>query len=220
VNVEAHLAAGWLLAHCGGNETRRFRGIVTLAAVIPDIDVVSYLGGIRAYSTYHHAAGHNLFFSLIVSVISIFAFRTRRLKIFLFTQLAFYSHYYGDYFFTRFPLEFFWPVSTKGFIYSYRIGLDHPVNLFLGYLSFVIIIVIGAMYHRTPMEFISMELDHRIVNLFRRKPLACHVCGGKSNERCATCDRPACMKHGRITRRFVVMCPECSAATPSQSAPV
>src|SRR4051812_42696157 len=124
MNSEAHVAAGWILAHCGGAETRRFRAVVTFAAVAPDLDVISYAWGERAYATYHHAVGHNVFFGLIVSIACAMWMRPQWRKVFLFTQLAFYSHYFGDYFFTRFPLEFFWPISTKGFIYSYRIGLD------------------------------------------------------------------------------------------------
>src|SRR3954469_4496590 len=172
MNTEAHLALGWILAHCGGShETRSFRRIVTFASLAPDLDVISYLFGERTYANLHHALGHNIFFSLAWSGLSIViaggGFR-RAVKIFLFTQLAFYSHYFGDYFFTRFPLEFFWPVSHRGYIYSYRIGLDHPVNLFLSYLSFVVIVGMAVAFKRTPVELVSVELDARLVNLFRR----------------------------------------------------
>src|SRR4051794_31001621 len=191
MNIEAHLAAGWVLAHCAGRDargSRAFRGAVTFAAIAPDLDTISYLFGERAYATYHHAVGHNLFFGLLVCIglTALPLFRGRRGAVFLFTQLAFYSHYFGDYYFTRFPLEAFWPISHNGYIHSYRIGLDHPVNLFLSYLSFVLIIVLGAIFGRTPMEFLSPELDQRLVNLFRRKPLRCHVCGRKANEKCAS----------------------------------
>lgn len=212
MNIEAHLAAGWVLAHCGASETRRFRALVTIAAIAPDLDVISYLWGERAYSTYHHAVGHNVFFSLACSGVSMFLFRQAPWKMLLFTQLAFYSHYFGDYYFTRFPLEFFWPVSHHGYINGYSIGLDHPINLFFSYFSFVIFIATGIIYGRTPVELLSPELDCRIINLFRRRPLTCHVCGGGANERCATCGRPACMQHGRISRHFHVVCKPCHAA--------
>ena len=112
MNSEAHLALGWILAHCAGTETRRFRAIVTVAALAPDVDVLSYAGGMHAYATLHHALGHNVFFSIAFSVGALFFARIDgslrcAMKIVLFTQLAFYSHYFGDYFFTRFPLEFF-----------------------------------------------------------------------------------------------------------------
>jgi membrane-bound metal-dependent hydrolase YbcI (DUF457 family) len=213
MNLEAHLAAGWILAHCGGPSTRRFRAAVTFAAIAPDLDVLSYLGGARTYSTLHHALGHNIFFGLLVSLASL-AFFTRAdwWKVFLFTQLAFASHYYGDYFFTRFPLEPWWPFSTKGYIHSYRIGLDHPINLFLSYFSFVVFIVLGVLFKRTPIELISPELDRRIVNLFRRRTMACHICERGANEMCSVCGNPVCMKHGRIARGFRVRCARCAEA--------
>lgn len=216
MNSEAHLAAGWILAHLGGrHETRRFRALVTFAAVAPDLDVIAYVFGERAYATYHHAAGHNVFFSLLLSAASVMFARGGRWKVFFFTQLAFYSHYYGDYFFTRFPLEFFWPLSNKGYVYGYRIGLDHPINLAFSYLSFVVIVAMAAAYKRTPVELLSPELDRRLVNLFRRRDKSCHVCGRRANETCTACGRPACLRHGRIVRGFAVCCPNC--ANPSNT---
>jgi hypothetical protein len=211
MNTEAHLAAGWILAHLGGSAgARRFRALVTFAAVAPDLDAAAYVLGERAYATCHHAVGHNVFFSLLVSAGSVALARGHRWKVFLFTQLAFYSHYYGDYFFTRFPLEFFWPLSHKGYVYSYRIGLDHPVNLVLSYLSFIVIIAMAVAYKRTPVELLSPELDRRLVNLFRRRDKRCHVCGRGAVEACAACGRPACLRHGRIVRGFTVRCPDCA----------
>jgi hypothetical protein len=35
MNTEAHLAAGWILAHAAGSEDRCFRTLVTLSAVLP-----------------------------------------------------------------------------------------------------------------------------------------------------------------------------------------
>lgn len=212
MNTEAHLAAGWVLAHLGGAETRRFRAVVVVAALAPDLDVLAYAFGEHAYATYHHALGHNVFFSVLLSAASVTLFRAKPWKVLLFTQLAFYSHYFGDYFFTRFPLEYFWPVSNRGFVYSHRIGLDHPVNLFLGYGSFVLFAVYGILYQRTPMEFLSPQLDQRLVNLFRRKPLPCHVCSRGANERCSTCGQPVCIRHGKLTHGFRVVCSRCARA--------
>jgi hypothetical protein len=197
------------MAHCGGRESRRFRVAITLAAIAPDIDVISYLWGERAYSSYHHYFGHNLFFGLGFAIASMCFFKARRWKVFAFTALAFASHYYGDYFFTRFPLGAFWPFWNHGYIYSYRIGLDHPINLFFSYLSFVVFIVMGVIYKRTPVEIISPATDQVIVNLFRAKPLACGTCGRSANERCSRCDLPVCQRHGRLTWRFRIICAAC-----------
>jgi membrane-bound metal-dependent hydrolase YbcI (DUF457 family) len=210
MNTEAHLAAGWILAHAAGAEDRRFRTLVTLAAVLPDVDALSYVLGPETYGHIHHSLGHNVFFSLIVSAASACLYPTKRRKVFWWTQIAFYSHYFGDYFFTKFPLLYFWPASHAEFVYSYKIGLDHWVNDLLSYLSFLVIIVYGMIYHRTPVEMLSPELDRRIVNLFRRKPMGCHVCGAGANETCINCKQPCYMRHGKIGWRFVVRCAPCA----------
>lgn len=209
MNSEAHLAVGWALAHWGGVPGRRFRAVVAAASLVPDIDCLAYAFGERAYATYHHAIGHNVFFFVLASAASVLLFRNNRLRVWIVVQLALLSHLLGDYFLTRFPLEFFWPVWNKGFIYGYKIGLDHPINNALSYLSLLFFVVMAVFYKRTPMELLSVELDQRIVNLFRHKPLTCHVCGRKANERCGTCGQPACMRHGRIGRGFGVTCQRC-----------
>lgn len=213
MNTETHLAVGWILAHLGGgHQTRGFRAAVTFAAVAPDLDALSYVLGRVAYGHIHHALGHNVFFSLAVTAAAIgFCRHSRWWKIFLFTQLAFYSHYFGDYFFTKFPLVFWWPISDREYLGPWRFGLDHPVNNALSYLSFMVFIVMAMIYRRTPIEIISPALDQRIVNLFRPQPLACHICGGRANERCVECSEPACLRHGRLTRRFAVRCSRCAA---------
>jgi len=212
MNTEAHLAAGWILAHCtGAHPTRRFRAAVVFAALAPDLDAISYIFGERAYATYHHAVGHNLFFDVLVSLgcAALFSSRRERWTVLLFTQLAFYSHYFGDYFLTRFPLEAFWPISHKGYVYSYRIGLDHPINTFLGYLSFVIFALSAWTHGRTPIELISPELDRRIVNLIRPRRESCHLCGRGANELCTKCGRFTCMRHGSVGKGFKVVCRAC-----------
>jgi membrane-bound metal-dependent hydrolase YbcI (DUF457 family) len=221
MNTEAHLALGWVLAHAGGaREGRGFRAAITIAALAPDLDALSYAFGPRAYSNWHHAAGHNIFFSFASSAACVWFCRRSSAwwKVLAFSQLAFYSHFFGDYFFTRFPLEFFWPVSHRGYIYSYRIGLDHPINLVFGYASFLLFVAYGMIYQRTPIEIISVELDRRIVNLFRRRRLSCHVCGRGAVEICSRCGRAACLRHGRIGRGFRVMCSACAIAASTAAA--
>lgn len=215
MNTEAHLAMGWILAHLGGREDRRFRAIVVAAALAPDIDAASYIFGSWTYADWHHVLGHNVFFSVLVSAVAMLLSRRSGwglLKILLFTQIAFYTHYFGDYFYSGFPQEYWWPISKEGFRYPHHMALNHPINQVFGYLSLVTIVVIGIVCKRTPMEFFSVELNKRIVNLFRRKTLTCHICHGRANERCAVCGEPVCQRHGRLTRRFAVVCSECHMA--------
>ena len=212
MNTEAHLAAGWILAHLGGVEDRRFRAAVTLAAIAPDVDSLAFFFGERAYASIHHALGHNVYFFTGASVLAALWCRRRWWKVLLFTQLALYSHYFGDYFLTRFPLEFYWPASHRLFIHGYRIGLDHPINTALSYASLLVFFVMAFWCRRTPLEIISPALDRRVVNLLPPKRMACHICGRPSSERCDVCGEPVCMRHGRINRHLGVTCAKCHAA--------
>lgn len=210
MTTEAHMAAGWILAHLGGRETRRFRALVTFAAVAPDLDAISYVFGTNAYANTHHALGHNIFFSLLLSGLCAWLFRARgrrgMVKMLLFSQLAFYSHYFGDYFFSGFPLVYYWPVSDRDFIYSFKFTLGHPINLAFSYASLVIVIAMTPLVGRTPIELVWPELDRRLINLLRRRDLACHICGRRANERCTTCGQPCCLRHASLDRHARIHC--------------
>jgi len=207
--VPAHVGLGWGLAHVTqGN--RCFRTAVVLASVIPDIDSISFLFGIDTYIKYHHVLAHNFLFFLVVSFLAVYFCKEMKLKTFLCTQLACYSHYFGDYFFTRYPLQYFYPFSNTRFLYPHGVWLGHILNfVFLGAAA-VLVIIIGIWYKRTPVEIISPELDNRIVNVFfQKKMLSCHICNGMGNEYCNICGRPVCFKHASLGSGFVVICRLC-----------
>ena len=59
MNLEAHLATGWILANIPARTSRRFRLVLVLLAAAPDADAVSWLFGEQAYGAMHHTLGHN-----------------------------------------------------------------------------------------------------------------------------------------------------------------
>ena len=209
MHLEAHAGLGWLLAQVG-NGGRRFRGAVLLAAVLPDLDAASYLFGPEVYIRYHHVLGHNLVFSLAVSAAAAGLCRGGRLKAFLFTQLAFYTHFFGDYFFTVYTLKYFYPFSQAEFLSEHALWLGHPLNTAFVCVGIALVFVLALWCKRTPIELLSPELDERLVNMFfRRRTLACSACGRKCNERCAPCGEPVCGRHGLLGRGFRVTCGRC-----------
>jgi membrane-bound metal-dependent hydrolase YbcI (DUF457 family) len=211
VNTEAHLAVGWALAQFGGGRSSRaIRAAVTIAAIAPDADALAWVFGPEIYAESHHSLGHNVFFSLLVSATAVWLCRPHSWwRILLLTQAAFYLHYFGDYYFTRFPLVYFWPLSEREFLGPWRFGLDHPVNTLLSYLSLAMLAGSAAVLGRTPIELVWPTLDQRLANLVRPRPLRCHVCGGSANEVCCQCGMPACLSHGRLTRQMRVRCSAC-----------
>ncbi|MHC4253973.1 MAG: metal-dependent hydrolase, partial [Planctomycetota bacterium] len=142
MQLEAHAGIGWILAQaatlrsdatdadprpvgrnsahrsgCSGAD-RRLRGAILLAAVLPDVDAASYLFDQLAYLRYHHVVGHNLFFGLAVSAAAAWFCRGRRLRALVFTQLAFWAHFFGDYFFTVYAISYLYPVSNVQILFE------------------------------------------------------------------------------------------------------
>jgi membrane-bound metal-dependent hydrolase YbcI (DUF457 family) len=195
-----------------GREDRAFRAAVLAASVAPDIDGLTVLFGTGPYDRLHHLLSHNALFSLVVSALAVLLCRRSRVKVFLFTQVAFYLHYFGDYFFTKYPLYWLYPFSDRPFYTEHSVWVGHPVNQVL---NVVILALVGVMAWRTgrsPLEVLSPNLDRRLVNyLLRKKSEACHLCASTTNERCETCRRPACKRHFSLTRDFAVLCAECRA---------
>lgn len=209
MHFEAHAGIGWLLAQTWPGD-RRFRIAVTAAAVAPDLDVISYIFGPFVYLKYHHVIGHNFIFSLIISAAAVLYCRNSRLPAFIYTQIAFYAHYFGDYFFTLYPLYYFWPFSNTQFLSASAIPLAHWLNTFFLCLGIAAMFLTGFFLKRTVLEIFSPELDKRIVNMFfTSRTLNCHVCGRKCNEHCYECNSPVCLRHASLAKGFKPVCMNC-----------
>ncbi|EDM29399.1 hypothetical protein LNTAR_23454 [Lentisphaera araneosa HTCC2155] len=84
----------------------------------------------------------------------------------MWTQLGFYTHYFGDYFFTQFPLYYFWPLSEQGFLYSGAVPLWHPSNKVFQWISVAALMFFAVKNKRTPIEIISEKWDKKVIASF------------------------------------------------------
>lgn len=164
----AHAAMGWILAEAGRGDSR-FRRAVFLAAIAPDLDALTYLLGMTMSLAEHHVWTHNLVFSLAVSLLSVLYCRAMRARVFLFTQLAFYSHYFGDYFFTTWALSYLYPFSGRAFLSGQALHLWHPVNDWIGAGLLLLVLVLCRACRRTPIEMISPRADRKLVGWLTRR---------------------------------------------------
>ena len=162
--IPAHAGIGWLLAELGKGDSA-FRRSVFLAAILPDIDGITYLFGSASSLNQHHVWSHNLLFSLVISALASVYCSQMRFRAFLFTQIAFYTHILGDYYLTQWPLTFFYPFSAKVFLNGHALALWDPINTLLGYLGCLVIIGLSIIFKRTPLEVLSPTLDAKLVTL-------------------------------------------------------
>jgi membrane-bound metal-dependent hydrolase YbcI (DUF457 family) len=207
--VPAHAGLGWFLGNISRGD-RRVRGWVFLAAVLPDLDGISAVFGQVAYDHYHHLWTHGLLFSLIMSTMALWHCRGHRLKAVAYTQLAFYSHYFGDYFFTHYALAYLWPFSARRFYNIHAVWVGHPVNYIFVAIALAYFVYVAARYKRTPVEIVSPAFDEHFVRMFfTRRMLTCDICGRRGNERCDGCGKAVCIIHASLGRKCGIVCSEC-----------
>jgi len=219
MQVLAHAGIGWALAEAGRG-TRRFRQVVFLSSLLPDLDGLSVLFGLAAYGTYHGVVTHAVAFSLAVSAAGAALCRGERFRAFAFTQLAFWSHVIGDYLLSGWALALWFPFSRAVVIWPHALSLFHPVNTALSILGLAYILWLGRRFKRTPIEVFSPQLDERIVNLlFEPKTLSCGVCARPANETCSRCGTALCPRHVSLTLRFAPTCPRCRGSTAKRANP-
>lgn len=220
MQLETHLAVGWLMGNLVQGADRRFRGLVAFSALAPDLDGVSYLLGPDMYSRCHHVLGHNIFAGVLFTLVCTLLARPGwRWMTMCFAVLGFASHWVGDYFFSGWPLMTFWPVSRIEQMHRPRIGLDAPINQVFSYSSLVFFIVSTWWWRRTIFEPVWPAMDRLLVGLTTPRTLRCATCGRATGQRCGTCDKPVCLKHGRVTRKLAVCCESCESLQRDEARP-
>lgn len=126
MNPVTHALISWGLANAGKLE-KKDRILVTAAGIIPDIDGLGIIGDFFSqqpdqtfdlWSRYHHTLGHNLLFSLIVTLAA-FGLSARKKASSLLVFFAFQLHLFCDIIGARgpdgcqWPIPYLWPFSDR-----------------------------------------------------------------------------------------------------------
>ena len=118
IHIVQHFLLGWTLANTSRTLSWRDRGLITVAAVIPDIDGLGLLVEIPTRNTaypllwwtdYHHILAHNLGFALLMTTLALLT-ATTRLRTTLLTVRSFHTHILGDIVGARGPDGYQWPI--------------------------------------------------------------------------------------------------------------
>ena len=205
MHFESHAALGWLIGNLGTDD-RPLRNYCVLGAILPDVDAISLLCGIEAYSKYHHTFGHNLFFALWY--VAFVTWRVKTFRAFVLSSIAIASHLATDACLSGWEIYLFWPFSEKGYLLA-NIGLGSSINRGLVFGSFVLIVFLAFTHRRTPVDLFSPELDRHLVSFFMPRKQICHECGRPCNQYCSLCHNPVCWIHGTIGKKFALYCQKC-----------
>lgn len=223
MHIEAHAGVGWAIGVLAPRSERRLRNWCLAAAVLPDIDAAAYLFGPVAYMNYHHTFGHNVFLGALLALGAAWHHRDapagRRLLAGGLVALSFAAHLLSDMKLSAYPVVLFWPLSRAEYEFPDNLALVAPINTHLVYASFALTVVLAVWRRVTPLDVISSRLDRTFLNFFRARRLSCATCGRACNERCDGCERPTCLRHGRVGRGFRVSCAACAAAPAQAAAP-
>ena len=214
MQLEAHSGLGWLIGVAAPGTDRRLRNWCLAAAVLPDVDAISYLWGPVVYGRYHHTFGHNVFLGVAVAALAAWHHRdrpaSRRLLAGALVALCFGSHLLADMKLSAYTVHLFWPLNARGYEFTPNYGLAAPINSWLVYLSLLSIPLLAWWRAVTPLDVFSPRLDGLVRRAFRRRTLSCGTCGLRCAHECDGCGRPTCIRHGRIERGFRLTCPVCT----------
>ena len=176
-----HFLTGWVLAAISQIE-RRDRALVTLSAVVPDIDGLGAIPEFLTrnsthqvlwFSKYHHSM-HTLLFALAFSALAAVIAQQRWKTAFL-CLLGFHLHLLEDVLGSRgpdgdqWPISYFAPFSSLQWTWHGQWSLTAWPNfvITIGLLILTVYLVLLKGY--SPLEMISSKANAEFVEVIRRR---------------------------------------------------
>ena len=187
-----HLLTGWAVAE-SADLPRKDRTLVTLAAVIPDVDGLGVIAEIATentstpvywWSEYHHVLCHNIGFGLLLAATAALL-SVRRTITTLLVVLVFHLHLLADLIGSRGPDGYQWPIPyLLPFSDRWQLHWDGQwalnawpnILLTIGLLSLTLYLAWKRGY--SPIGIVSARADSAFVATLRRRfgePRRSHV---------------------------------------------
>ena len=184
MNVIEHFFIGWCVASLSPALSDRERTIVTLAAVIPDVDGLGLLIEIPTrnsahpilwWTEYHHVLAHNVGFAMLVAIAA-FALATHRTRTTILTIVSFHSHILGDLIGARGPDGYQWPIpyflpfsSTPELSWDGQWALNAWQNFVITGLALAVTFVLAWRRGYSPVGVFSRRADQLFVRALRAR---------------------------------------------------
>ena len=164
-----HGLLGWCLSQ--KLEHRKDRIVITTASLLPDLDGVGAIISIDYYAKYHHVFGHNIFFGLLLSLLS-YLYCGQKWLTFVLCFLSFNSHILGDLLGSGmgWGIPYLWPIFSHVYEFSppFQWELNSWQNLVITIILIMVIFYIGVKKDRTIVEIFSQNKDKEIVNILKK----------------------------------------------------
>jgi membrane-bound metal-dependent hydrolase YbcI (DUF457 family) len=177
-----HFLAGWMVANFA--DRRRYRVLITLAGVAPDLDGLGILPELITarsshpltwFSDYHHLLGHNIGFALLTTLAA-YIISGRKWKTAVLAFLSFHLHLLCDLVGARGPDGYQWPIPYL-LPFSNRMDLVWKGQWMLNAwpnFAFTIVLLIATFYLAwsrgfSPIEIFSQKADRAFVNTMRNR---------------------------------------------------
>ncbi len=164
-----HALIGWTISQ--PIESRKARGLITLASIFPDIDGLTLLGGVELYHEYHHTFGHNVFLAMGFSSLA-FLMKDQKLKAAALTFVSFHSHLICDLLGSGadWGIYYLWPVSRWEITSfpPFQWELESWQNILTTAIFMIVVGLIGIKKGRTIVELFSVKADSALVSVLRK----------------------------------------------------
>jgi inner membrane protein len=183
VSPVTHFLSGWTLANAAGVSSRRDRALVTLSAVIPDVDGLGIIAEVLTrnsghprlwFSQYHHSL-HNLAFAVAVSILA-YALARERWKTAALCFLGFHLHLLEDLLGSRGPDGDQWPIpylapftSAWSLTWTGQWSLNAWPNFAITTALLVATLYLAWIRGYSPLEMVSQRADREFVEALRRR---------------------------------------------------
>ncbi len=184
MNPVTHLLAGWLVANTAPL-SRRDRAIVTLSAVIPDIDGLGIIAdfvtrgspdSLDWYWRFHHTLGHNLAFCVIVTAAA-WCLASRRLLAAGLAFVSFHLHLLGDVLGSgggpgsyQWSIPYLAPFSDSlQIVWQGQWALNAWPNIVITVLLLAATFYLAWRRGSSPVELISLRADTVFVGTLRAR---------------------------------------------------
>jgi hypothetical protein len=184
MNVIEHFFIGWCIANTVPNLSDRERTIVTVAAVIPDLDGLGMLVELPTRNTahpllwwtdYHHVLAHNIGFAILVALGS-WLLSSNRVKTTTLAVVSFHSHILGDIVGARGPDGYQWPIPyflpfsrMPELSWDGQWALNGWQNFVITGLALSLTLVLAWRRGYSPVGIFSKRADREFVKTLRAR---------------------------------------------------